>query len=605
MKCSYIKIVLSLVLAGSCFMLKGCRKAAVKTDAVETIAVIGQAEEDAADQEKKDYASKQTRKFAANYYWAKRLSVNPETTGLGFSIVRTVQDEGETAAGKVQEAVRTSPEQLGDLPVGDAIKEKVKNVEKLVQVTAEKTEDTIEKSLDKSKSILGAGLQKTMTIAEKFQKRSFFPGNVMPVVKPDTITLEEVIQDSFLFRNLPKEYVKHAYAEYLDDKAAMAYRLALKRFPKSTRAPDALYKIGVIYMKRKDYTAALDNFIKISKNYPENMHIPEAVFQTGICLQKTAEYSEAINKLYYFIDKYPRNSLVTDAYQNIAECYFRGGAKDKALEVLRTLYALRIKPLVRQKVLLQMADIQRETKDYEKAVQLYNTIITMKKHPFGIYYDQAQYKMGLAYLEEGDYDSARTVFEDVIRSYSLNRYIDDASFSLAESFYLQKNYSLAAHYLDTYLNKFKEYDRRDRMLYLYGNCLYEMDLLRQALGVYETILQKYPLSGVSVNAKFKMAIIYKKLGDYDEAKVGFGRLLYRYPDTEIGEKSSLLYADCLFDMGKWNEAIASYRKYLKVSTDQSRKKNSDVQNSSIISGARDEGRSVNRIKNSRENPGEG
>jgi tol-pal system protein YbgF len=63
-------------------------------------------------------------------------------------------------------------------------------------------------------------------------------------------------------------FIGESFAGESPDSAAVYYTEVAKNFPKSSRAPSALYKLGLLAERAKDPAAAKGYYQRVIKNYP-------------------------------------------------------------------------------------------------------------------------------------------------------------------------------------------------------------------------------------------------------------------------------------------------------------------------------------------------
>ena len=559
-------IFIATVTAAS-LMLNGCQAGKKKKfidDSVTTTGMLFDTQKALDDKEKFMEANDKTTELIKNIYWAASFfSYSFMTSGWGNYNLSTFGANESLEKSKSKQAKLKTDFKEADKSINrivESVLESTKNTSGSILKSASQTSRSLTGKVDMFTGKLRDIVQKTGETFSTIDELEEFPGNIEEVPVKKTCSLEDVMEDDFLFRHLPREMVAHSLKEYLEDKSLMAYQLAYDEFPEHPRAPEALYRMGLIHMKRDDCTLAMEKFKILTKKYSQSAYAPDAVFLTGVCMISLREYDAAIEKLYNFIDRYPWNKKVPNAYQKIAESYYLKGMTEKALEELKILYGKKVSDKTRQSILLQMADIKREIGEYESAVKIYKKL--MKIAPFGDHFDKAQYMLAITYLKMKDYDAARSQFESVIASYSLNPYIDNASFGIAESFYLEGKYDLASRYFDTYLNKFEKYKHRDAVLFMYGDSLYRIGLFNESINVFEDFLRKYPLSNKRPEAKLRIADIFRDKKDYKDAEKRYMKIAMQYPDSEWAGQAMFQKGECFYKSSEWKKAIRAYKEYI-------------------------------------------
>jgi len=149
----------------------------------------------------------------------------------------------------------------------------------------------------------------------------------------------QTINDYLVDKNTLADYLRKAdttvslplYATIADkytgrsmyDKAEEYYRKILQEDPanKQGYSDSALYNLGQMKTRAKDYTGALEILDKLPATYPESDLADDAVYYRGITLRRADRFDDAIAALTAFMEKYPSSDLIADAEIYIAYCY--------------------------------------------------------------------------------------------------------------------------------------------------------------------------------------------------------------------------------------------------------------------------------------------
>lgn len=71
--------------------------------------------------------------------------------------------------------------------------------------------------------------------------------------------------------------------------------------------------------------------------------------------------------------------------------------------------------------------------------------------------------------------------------------------------------------------------------YWMGECQYRMGRYKDALNSFYNVIMSYPLSPKLAASTLKLGQTYEKLGDQDNARIMFDRVVNQYPDTSESE----------------------------------------------------------------------
>lgn len=276
---------------------------------------------------------------------------------------------------------------------------------------------------------------------------------------------------------------------------------------KDTPEEQLTYAIG--FFQDKDFDRAIKEFKKLLKAYKDSREAAEAQYYMGRCHVETGDYYRAFKEYRKTIQVYPSTSRFDEILEREYQIanYFLSGKKRMVFGVAAILPAR------------------------DKAVEIFQAIAD--DGPFSEYGQLAQYKLGLAHMQLGDYEAAVAAFEQVIARYPESPLVDDARFQVAQASlkgtfragYDQSPTDLAIRELSTFVKEYPDSDltpeandklaelkeRRAQHEYLVGLFYEGRRRYGSALIYYETILNDFPQSAAAPLAASRIQIIQHKL----------------------------------------------------------------------------------------------
>jgi outer membrane protein assembly factor BamD len=201
-----------------------------------------------------------------------------------------------------------------------------------------------------------------------------------------------------------------------------------------------------------------------------------------------------------------------------------------------------------------------------------------------------------AQYDEENWSSAARAFETVV---SIGRGTDlgqQAQFFLAESYYNNRRYLLAASEYDRYASFYPRSEQRELVDFRAAICYYNLSprfrldqsFTRQALERFRLFNSRYPNSERMVESseyitelrnklakkQYEAAQFYKRTSRFNAAIVYYNLVLDNYPESRWAEESLvdqieayILYADNSVpssQLGRYESAISSYETYLQL-----------------------------------------
>ncbi len=173
---------------------------------------------------------------------------------------------------------------------------------------------------------------------------------------------------------------------------------------------------------------------------------------------------------------------------------------------------------------------------------------------------EARFKRGMAALEDEDYMKAQQEFNTIILQDPASEYADDAQFYLAESYFLDGDYKLAAFNYNKLRTSFPNSSFNKTALFKSGEAYYKSSLsydrdqreTRYAIDVFNGFAQIYAadslvdtarqrvreLRGKLAEREYETAELYWKMEDYKSALIYYERVIDQYPDTQYFDPAS-------------------------------------------------------------------
>lgn len=91
----------------------------------------------------------------------------------------------------------------------------------------------------------------------------------------------------------------------------------LQKYPDTTLAPNAYYRIGVAYFGLKDYKNAVNSYLMLASKYPASPSAPNALLAASICYQVMGDNGNARKVLKQLLSSYPNSSVAPRAKKRL------------------------------------------------------------------------------------------------------------------------------------------------------------------------------------------------------------------------------------------------------------------------------------------------
>jgi len=253
---------------------------------------------------------------------------------------------------------------------------------------------------------------------------------------------------------------------------------------------DALFLMGKAYFYKKMMSKAIGRLTQLQKEFPSSPFIPESYLYVAKAYIETDELVKAEDMIHMILEKYPYLNKDQSISLLLVDISLRREGRAQAIAILEKALKSAKSEEVRLDLLLRVAVLYSELKQYDRAISILETAPRKKKYPL------KSYKMDDAlvncYIE---IDSLQKAIELCDKMYSNGRY----------------------------------YNYIDKILFQKGLILEKMGRIDEAIAVYERITAGIDSSNVasdtsSIAAKafYQLGLIYqKKFKNYDKAETMF------------------------------------------------------------------------------------
>ena len=211
--------------------------------------------------------------------------------------------------------------------------------------------------------------------------------------------------------------------------------------------------------------------------------------------------------------------------------------------------------------------------------------------PLNVAYDKS-----VALFEEEKYDDAAYGFDLVTRIGRGTNFSEDAQFYLAESYFFDRQYILAASEYERFISYYPQDEKRQQVEFKLALCFYEQSpryrldqtQTRRAIQLFRLFNNKYPDSELVVESaqkidelrnklarkSFDAGEFYLRTSRYVAASIYFDQVVDQYPESKWAEQSLLkqietyiTYADNSItekQVERYTLAVDNYEKFIQL-----------------------------------------
>ncbi|MBX2946925.1 MAG: tetratricopeptide repeat protein [Cyclobacteriaceae bacterium] len=353
---------------------------------------------------------------------------------------------------------------------------------------------------------------------------------------------------------------------------------------------DNLYKKGLELVNLSNYGAAREVFTQyLQQSAGPDTRRAEAEYYLAYCALNLG-HSDAEKRIEDFIDSNPANPRSITAYLDLANFFYNEKNYAKASASYAKVNISALTPDQRTEANFKWGYSLFSQKKLDEALTKFNAVKIQNSE----YAAAANYYAGFIEFANGNYDDAytdlkraelnasyATVVPQLLANvlYKQKRYDDliqyeialrprattitnysEISMLAADAYYFKKDYSSAVAAYETYLKENKS-KAPASLLYRAGHAYYSLGQDDKAI----EYLKNSATSSDSVGyyASYYLGILYLKQGNKPFASTSFDNARKYLKDKDLVEESTFQYAKVSYDLGKPDQAIAEFERFLK------------------------------------------
>jgi soluble lytic murein transglycosylase len=174
-------------------------------------------------------------------------------------------------------------------------------------------------------------------------------------------------------------------------------RTLVDRYPTSTAAPEALFRLASVLWNRDRDEAALVAFEEFGRRYSDGRHAPDALYAIGRIHESAGRDDLALRSFGILAQRYPRSGVADEARWRIGWIRYRAAQWSAAADALSQCATETTSPRLRNEATYWKARALERAGHAESAQRLYRDVID--RDPADYYAMWAEQHLGLASSE--------------------------------------------------------------------------------------------------------------------------------------------------------------------------------------------------------------
>lgn len=321
--------------------------------------------------------------------------------------------------------------------------------------------------IDKLLALKGGAKEEVATAKDEKPEKSL-PLPPKPYVYPIDELLAFMIEDTTVGDGRLMMDAINLFRESKYDEAMKKFKVVSLRNPKGILADDAIYNVGVCYMKLRLYENAENQFTQLSIAYPKSDLMPRADYLIGIAELERDQFPNAEKLFRKWIRTYPQHELLPLAYARLGDALAKQDLMKDGIEA------------------------------YRAGLPFFKN--SKQKLP-------VLFAIGENYQNIDNPSKAAEYFEEVLKTGGAtdqSTYVHDAYLKLGDYYYQQKKYDKAKKYYEVMMGAFPSSADMSWAKFQIGNIYRQYGQLDSAITVYTELVRSNPESYWAKQAKWKL-----------------------------------------------------------------------------------------------------
>lgn len=333
---------------------------------------------------------------------------------------------------------------------------------------------------------------------------------------------------------------------------------------KGILSDDVLLGQASLYSETKEYDLALEAYSNLIYQFPDSKRITEAYLGKASSYYLLEQFKEAITTYRSFINRFEKSEqkeTIEKAYFGLAWSYLKAGNLDESIKIFEEVKSKTKNNIVRISALSQIGDAYQDSDQLDKAVEIYDKILT--EFSDSPYTDYVQYRQGIALLKMNKVDAAKLSFRSLQANFPKSNYLKDIDYYLAVANFKKEDWRAAIEHIKEFMKDLPETNPfLAESHYILALSEFNLHQYKDALESFQTIVRIYPSQiAMKRDAEINIAKCYYELKEIKDAIKRFNLLVNKYPESETAQEALIWLGDHYLETSEFDKAISHYLEF--------------------------------------------
>jgi len=326
-----------------------------------------------------------------------------------------------------------------------------------------------------------------------------------------------------------------------DTQTAIArFQRLLDRFPSDSRAPEAAFRGGECARQAGNFSDALIFYRRVVSSYSNSSRCEEAFYDVGFCLVKLNDHRGALDQYSAFIRRYPNSRLADDAWYVLGRTYEQLNDPNDAATCYREL-------------MNRFPSSEFYSKAQDRLRQIDSSYPPNQPPTYPPSYPPSQqyqtdrdlYDSGHTHLARGNYNAARTFFDELLKRYPSSTWADDAMLWKGKSYIEERNWTAGSDVFYQFKSWYAGSELLSEACYDYAWCLYQVGMtsaanrtvFQQAASEFSNFAYRFSTHPWAAEALYMAGECFDRYGNAQTARSYYQATITRYPSSSSAQKA--------------------------------------------------------------------
>ena len=295
------------------------------------------------------------------------------------------------------------------------------------------------------------------------------------------------------------------------------------------------YHIAECLLGLEQEDGAISQFEYFLSEYPHSNYRESALYKLGSLQFKRKNYDQARNSFSELVDKYPHSTFNGSAYYLIGESFIQEDDLVSAEKFFRTAVAAGANNSFVDYSIYSLANVYEKKGDYLNAVKYYDKLLGF--HSSSKLAPQAQVRIGVCYFNLEEYDNAVLELSDPLIEELPIDDKNEADFVLASTFYRLKEYSNSSVAYKRILGNSPKPEMLEKIRYGLAWINFQSGKYLSAFNLFNDLANAN--NSLSVKSLYWSGEAKRYAGQHEEAIQIHKKFAEKYPNDPLAESVRL------------------------------------------------------------------